>query len=516
MYTIWQRARLALSAFWQTFTDPETQIRDMGTDGRAIEYAQAWAYYGGKMFSRRDGVDWTYYLSVRQLYKHTRLIYNPVPQVVDFYVDNLWQPAHDEEFESLVTPVADQTDETLKAAIAQIDQWTVFASEAAKIKRYGVATGNVLIEGIDDLEREKILHKVIWPAYVVDLTLNDTGDVLAYALEYPATDPVNKRPYTYRKEVTRESFKYFRDGAPFTPEGKTAAVEENPYGFCFAVWIKHRDLGADMGQGAFKDWDKVDEANSFGSHLHDNVHKLIESPVVVSTKGEITPIVGASTNSQTGEIIPQDPRLNWVVFKTEEGASVHDLASKLKLAEAHPYLRDLLTSFDDDYPELQAAAIIQKNSQLSGAALERMLTPAQNRLDGVQPNWNQQLIKLRQMQIAVAGMRYSNGDWSRTAQQAVFAPFGLDSYEAGLLDFNLKRSVIVQQTEEEQEELMLKKATRATLLKEKGVVDQQEALSVAGYSDEEAKIIIDRTPEPAPPSVIPIGLPENRQLEAVN
>lgn len=484
----------------------------MGKDDRALSYAQSWAYYGGKMFSRRDGVDWTYYLSVRQLYKHTRLIYNPVPQVVDFYVDNLWQAAHDEEVESLVTPVAEGTDEALKAAIAQIDQWSVFASEAAKIKRYGVATGNVLIEGIDDLQREKVLHKVIWPAYVADLVLNDTGDVLSYALEYPVTDPQTERPYKYRKEVTRETFKYFRDGVPFTPEGKSAAIEENPYGFCFAVWIKHRDTGADLGECAFRDWDKVDEANSFGSHLHDNVHKLIESPVVVSTKGEIVPIVGASTNSQTGEIIPQDPRLNWVVFKTAEGASVHDLASKLKLAEAHPYLRDLLTSFSDDYPELQAAAIIRDNSQLSGAALERMLTPAQNRLDGVQPNWNQQLIKLRQMQIAVAGMRYNDGDWTRDKQRSLFAPYDLDSYAAGDLDFNLKRSVIVHQTDDEQEELMIKKATRASTLKKDGIVDQQEALKIAGYSEDEIKEILDRKPEPVEPPDVQTGLPAPRQL----
>ena len=87
-----------------------------------------------------------------------------------------------------------------------------------------------------------------------------------------------------------------------------------------------------------------------------------------------------------------------------------------------------------------------------------MLGPAQNRLDGVQANYNQQLIKLRQMQIAVAGMRYNSGDWSqRTAQQSVFAQYGFDSYTAGNLDFNLKRSVLVQTTEMEDVECGLKR-----------------------------------------------------------
>jgi hypothetical protein len=227
--------------------------------------------------------------------------------------------------------------------------------------------------------------------------------------------------------------------------------------------------------------------------LHDNIHKDVESPKVISTDGEILPIVGATQSRDKKTLIAQDPRLNWVVFKANKGAAVFDLAGKLALADAHPYLKDLLASFTDDYPELQAAAIIKENSQLSGAALERMLTPSQNRLDGVQGGYNQQLVKLRQMQLSVGGMRINSGFWrQRTDQQKLFSPFNLQSFSRGDLNFHLQRSLLVQNTESETEDLLMKKATRATTLEAGGLIDQRESLSIAGYNEEQTQEIIDR------------------------
>lgn len=485
---------MAVQAAWKVFNDPDSQVREMTREQRQEFYGQAWAYYRSTMFSRREGQRWDTYLAKRELYKHTRLIYNPVPMIVDFYVDNLWQPSSIEAFaelESLVTPITQRTDPDLAAAIAQIDQWSNWQSDSPKIKRWAAATGNVLIEGVDDLEREKVFHRAVWPGYVTHLELNETGDVTAYTIEYDVQDAVAKSSYRYRKEVTKDEFKYFRDDRPFVPVGKTAAVEANPYGFVFAVWIRHTDDGSEFGIPACIDFNKVDEVNGLGSHLHDNIHKAIESPKVISTEGDILPLIGATTSTDgKARLIPQDPRMNWVVFKTKAGASVFDLAGSLALAEANPYLSDLLKSFTDEYPELQAASIIRDNAQLSGAALERMLGPAQNALNGVAPNYNQQLIKLRQMQLAVAGMRRNGGGWSGDKQKDLFKSYTLNSFAAGDLNFALVKASLVQNTPEENEDLLGKKASRASTLE--GIVDQQEQLSVAGYSEEQITEIMAR------------------------
>lgn len=517
--SLYRRTVTAASVGWQAayraFTDPESVSNSQSHDARLVAYAQGWLYYRNRMFSRREGgVDWTLYLSDRELYKHTRLIYNFVPQLVDFYVDNIWQRTESENHAQLITPVSGGADETLAAAVAQIDAWTNWQSESAKAKRYAAATGNCLIEIIDDLEREKITQKIVWAGYVTNLVLNALGDVSGYTLEYPVHDSAKQTVYRYKKVVTKESFSYFRDDAAFIPAGKLATVEDNPYGFCPAVWVRHTDDGADYGLPACVNLDKVDEANSLASHLHDNIHKSIESPKVLSSDDEVLPIIGG-VKEKDGRITPSDPRLHWVVLKTKAGASVHDLAGDLKLAEAHPFLKELLESFSTDYPELQAAVIVKQNSQLSGVALERMLTPAQNRLDAAAANYDRQLIKLRQMQIAIAGWRIKNGWTRKDDQQKTFAPFDLSSYEKGDLDFNLKRSLLVEQTEAEREDVLVKKANRAVALKD--AVDSLEALMIAGYTKEQAKEIIERrkkekeeNPSPEskePPPTPPISQP---------
>lgn len=486
-----------IRAFYNAFKDPESEIRNMTNEQRVDAYAISWMYYRSMMFARP--YDWSVYLAARDLYKHTRLIYNPVPQIVDFYVDNLWQPASNETVPSLITPVADSTDENVLEAVAQLDQWGNFLAESQKIKRYAAATGNVLVEGVDDLIRQKVLHKAVWPGHVTAIELNDTGDVLGYTVEYPVYDNERKDTFQYKKVVSRETFSYFRDGKPFTPPGKTAEVEANPYGFCFAVWLRHTDDGADYGLPACKDIGKIENLNGLASHIDDYMHKAIESPKIIMGGGTILPIVGAATNKANRTLIPEDPRLNWVVFQASETGSVHDLSGILKLADASPELERQLQSFHDDYPELQANAIIRNNSQLSGAALERMLGPAQNRLDGVQAGYNQQLVKLRQMQMSVAGLRTRQGWSSLTDQQRKFSDFNLQSYERGEMDFMLDKAVLVRTTESENEDLLLKKAQRATELEP--MVGSKESLRVAGYSDDRIEEILrEMDNESNPPS----------------
>jgi len=485
---------IAVRAGFRAFQDPRSLTEGQDAKERSSVYGHYYSYYANTIYSKRTGDSWTTYLNERGMYKHTRLIYNPVPQIVDFYVDNIWRAAANEDFESLVTPVSDGTDEKLVDAIAQLDQWGNFLAESQMIKRYAAATGMVLVEVIDDAFRQKILHKTIWPGQITDFELNSTGDLQTYTVEYPVYDRVEKRTFTYKKVVTKETYSYFKNNAPFTPEGKQASVENNDYGFCPAVLIMHSDDGGGYGVPACKDFDKVDEVNTLASHLHDNIHKTVESPVIISTKGNVISITGASNRGNSEIVDFQDPRLHWAVLKSEEGASVLDLASKLKLAEAHPFLKDLLASFHDDYPELQAATIIKENSQLSGAALERMLGPAQNRLNGVQGFYNQQLVKLRQMQLAIGGLRSKDGTWNtRTDQQAKFSQFDLNSYQDGQLDFNLKPSVLVQTTAMEDEELAKAKAERAVLMSE--IVDSRETLLIAGYNDEQIDEIEKRLEE---------------------
>jgi hypothetical protein len=260
----------------------------------------------------------------------------------------------------------------------------------------------------------------------------------------------------------------------------------------FAVWLKHGDNGGDHGTGAFTNFNKVDEVNALASHLHDNIHKEIESGKIIGVNDTATlkPLTGATENAD-GTINETDPRMDRLLLIAQGAVTVADLSGLLKLAEAHPYLKEVILSIGADYPELEYKQMLKENANMSGIALERLLIPAQNRLDGAQAYYNQQLVKFRQMGIAVAGMRVNGGGWmNRTNQQAVFAPFGLKSYEQGLLDFQLERSVLITLNEKENEEILKLKADRAAVLRDG--VDEKTYLLIAGYSEKEADEIIMR------------------------
>lgn len=500
--TWWNKIMAGITAFRTALNDPEAESSSVSQSQRLDRYRQAWAYYNNTMFSTRDGANWSGYLAQRELYKHTRLVFNPVPNVVDFYTDNLWKPAKDETLPTLATPVLVDTDNRIIKAVAQIDQWSNWLSEKNKLIKYVASTGNCLVEGIDDLESQKIYHKTIWAGFVKDVQLDSRGNVETYSIEYDVFDNQTKRTFTYKKVVTPESFTYFRDDKPFIPQGKSASEEVNPYGFCFAVWLKHGDNGGDYGQPAITAFDKVDEINALASHLHDNIHKEIESGKIIGVESttDWNVLSGASKNKD-GSLNTVDPRLGRLLVMAKGNVTVADLSGLLKLAEAHPYLKELLLSFGSDYPELEYKQILKDSAQISGIALERLLTPAQNRLDGVQAYYNQQLVKLRQMQLAVGGMRINGGGWdNRTTQQQLFSPFNLQSYNRGDLDFQIKPSVLITMSEKENEELLQAKATRAKTLD--GIVDNVEKLKIAGYEEKDANEIIARK-EAEQPNVDP-------------
>ncbi len=200
---------VGLSAAYRSFLSPQSSQDNFTREQRIDLYAQGWAYYHNKMFSRRDQTNWTGYLTSRELYKHTRLIYNPVTAIVDFYVDNIWQPKVNPINFALVLPVSDNTEEETINALAQLDQWTNWSSEAQKIKTYAGATGNCLVEIIDDLTRQKITQQTHWAGNVTDLELNYSGDVQQFTLEYDVADEKRKKLTAIKRLSRKKRFHIF-------------------------------------------------------------------------------------------------------------------------------------------------------------------------------------------------------------------------------------------------------------------------------------------------------------------
>src|SRR5690606_23731482 len=130
----------------------------------------------------------------------------------------------------------------------------------------------------------------IWPGYVKEIELDYVGNVRRYVLEYRTHEKRTDgtiNSYLYRKEVDKETFRYFRDGQPYDQYG-TGSVVPNRWGFVPAIWDRHR-VGAPghvRGRAAIDGTRQaLIQLNSLFSHAFDFQRKVFFAPVMIASRG---------------------------------------------------------------------------------------------------------------------------------------------------------------------------------------------------------------------------------------
>jgi hypothetical protein len=457
--SFWGRVTTATSAAFlawrRTYENPEA-VQGGKFESRRAMYNLLWQYYTNEAFE--DLAKWTKYKQSYSLYRQTRSLYNVANRLAEFYAAQVYPGVLSEdgaklpEGVPLAIPLAEDTPMALRAAIAQFWQWTNWQAGKAVYVRYGAIAGSVLVEVVDDLDRGKITANVVWPGLIADLTLDATGNVKLYSVEYRAYDSEKQTDYTFKKVVDAEMIRTFRDDRPWAPDGGDPAYP-NPYGFVPAVWAKHRDLGGDHGAPAIHgSLGKIDELNSLASHIHDQIHKVIGAPIVIASSGNVTNILARSKRGPTDELdVPEADKETVLMLKAPEGTTVASLAGDLDLAQAMPYLEALLTEIERDNPELGMYRELRAMSQVTGPGAARMMGDVAGNVWEAAATYDQQSVKLFQMAVAIAGWRVERGDWGRTLtrQQEKFRGFNLESYQKGELDFDISPRPLIPPTEEE-------------------------------------------------------------------
>ena len=467
-----------------------------------------WAYYDNSVFDSIAA--WANYRSNYVLYRNIRSIYNPTRRLVNFYVAQVYPGVLSEDATRLpdgiqiAIPFSEDTDDELKMAVAQFWQWSNWQSNNKLMVRYGGATGSCLVEAVDNVERGKVTTAVRWPGLLADrakddgrsLVLDDVGNVKFYALEYQTTDEKGET-YTYRKEVSQESFTEYRDE-------KVTSQEDNPYGFVPAVWCKHIDEGWGVdGEGIYGapaisgSIGKIDELNGLASHTHDHVDSLIDSPGIISSDGGVGRIGEQASAIKTTRQAAHDEfattgatstlrTLRRLLLKAPKGAAWVPLTGNLQPEQVIPAMDHLLTEIEHDFPELGMYQELRKMSQVTGPGAARMMGDVYSRVLEVSSNYDTQSIKLFQMAAAIGGFRFRENreGWRlRTEAQAKFAPFDLDSYARGELNMAIMPRPLIPMTEEDTITLTGKRLDNAS--KAQKVLSEDRVLEIAGLSEEE-------------------------------
>jgi hypothetical protein len=329
---------------------------------------------------------------------------------------------------------------------------------------------------------------MVWPGFVTELQLDAAGNVKRYCLTYHAQD--EQGFFTFRKDVDQNAFRYYRNDEPYATEDH-AAVDPNPYGFVPAVWIRHTDTGSLTGAPAISGTlNKIDDLNNLASHTHDHVHKVIGAPAVLWASGGIRSLFETTKrNTQDAfaeETVRQADQESMFLLKGPADGRVDSLAPNLPLGDVILFIDKLLGEIEADHPELTYYQKLREMSQLTGPAAQKVVGDVTARVGEAAANYDQQNVKLFQMAVAIGGFRANSGDWggNLTAKQQKFLPFNLDSYERGLLDFDIQPRPLLTQSD-------LEKATEkqmfwsAVKVAADAGVPIETALRDMGWTDEQ-------------------------------
>ncbi len=433
---------MATSAAYTTFRrvyETGEQFVDYNTElVQASKYAHLWAMYSNSAFD--DLSSWESYRARYGLYRFIRSIYNPARRLVDFYAGIVYpgvltvDPDVVPDGSMMAIPFAEKTPAELQAAIAQLWQWSNWQAGKGVMVTYGAALGDCAIEIRDDPESGAVYLDNVWPGYIQDLDLDLSGNVKAYVIEYNYLDEETNRQHVYRKEVDAERIATYRDDKPWSYDGETPAEYENPYGFCPFVWIKHKDTGGRHGSPALRNIAALDELNSIASHVLDQDHRILESPVLIAGENIMIPSQ-ESKEGNTSSTSRGRERINMLTGAA--GASIDTM--QLPEGEAMARIDWLAAQIEDTHPELTLYQRLREQSEVTGPGAERMAGDAAMYVFDARANYDAGSTRLFQMAAAIGGWRANSGAWGPilTAQQQKFLPFDLDSYRRGDLDLQI-------------------------------------------------------------------------------
>lgn len=340
------------------------------------------------------------------------------------------------------------TPEEIRVAVQQAYTWGNGPRFLRRMGRMGPMLGNAFAEAYADHERQKVYPVLIDPQHVIETETNASGDLIMYRLAIPRWDPDAKRSYIYGKRVTQESFTtYYDDAERSFVEGQPAEIE-NEFGFVPAIFPPHVDTGGPHGASAIDGTlPLIDEINGVVSQINDyimrivNQHVIIESPNPRQLQQQLQANASETRTATTDRTNYHDGRQETKVLPAPTGTAVHRLLEDIGLAASDPHIQRLEREIEKNFPEIVLSDKLLEMSQVTRPGAIPLVQDVQHKYDESAGNYYDGVASLGQMMSSMGGHLLRSGAWGRTRdltlQQQKFAPFDLDSYDKGLLDFSI-------------------------------------------------------------------------------
>jgi len=495
-----------MTAFREAYINPTVSTLDQfdSWEGRQLRYALMESYFNNSAYRNVH----TFASKLKAdfgLYKYTRPIYNPAYALFTFWQTHLWGGRLDvKNAEVGALPIV--TDNAaLRPAIIKLWLESNWQVNKDIFTLSGAMCGDCFARIVDSPSKGRVYIEILKPSVIADIETDNVGNVRGYTLIEQRYHPEDNNRVVEYKEIARRDgvnvvYSTFLNNAPFDWSGEDGNGAEwaVPYGFVPMVFHKHNDVGQAWGyseaQPALAMFREIDD---IASKISDQIRKTVDPKLAVLNveKPAATPTVtGRAADNTVTE--PGRDELTMIYLNGNNGnADIKPVLGNLNIADALTHLDKLSQKLERDYPELRLQRLLngngERSSEVSGEALRRAQQPAANKVIMRRANYDNALVRLQQMGVAIGGWRGYAG----------YEGFGLDSYASGALNHSIgERPVFDKSAMDDlaEEKALWEAAEQAG----KAGVSIEVFLERRGWSDDDiAKVKAAQLEKPAPVAV---------------
>lgn len=432
---IWGRLMTAIRAGITTFKEGATipdERRDWGKyDNRIIRYALKEGMYNNTVY--RDIESYAAVLKHSyHLYKHIQGIYNPEKRTDRAYANKILGGAIDWEGLQAGSIQIVNGDDAITEALLNVFKWSKWGQNKTLYARQCAKLGDCGLWIVDDPRHKKVRMEILHPAKITDATFDTVGHVKAATIEYEReweNGSGQTEMVDFKMIVNGERFQTFKGKEPYGWDGNPPEWD-NLYGFVPLVVANFEDVGLNWGESATGGYlSKIHAVNDLTSLLVDNIRKAVDTWWYVagaSGPNELKPTMQLSDGTSTRD--PSAQRDKGKFLYGPAGSQPHAMVFPLAIADTGAQIKDQLQEIEKDLPILALQNIRDNASDLSGTAIRNLYGDAVDDVNEAAGNLFDGMMRATQMAISIGGFRGYDG----------FAGFGLDSYDAGDLDYYFK------------------------------------------------------------------------------
>jgi len=384
---------------------------------------------------------------------------NPANRAVEFHVSHLWPGALPRAM-----PISAKKPGVVNA-IAQVWDWSNWGNEKQLAARKFANLGDLFLKvpthrGVNG-EVSQVFLQVLEATNVIDFRKDARGFLTYIRIDtFQMRETKEGSEQIVRTEIWNKAEDRYRiyehtkaKGTPIKQLGDATIDKpiQESFGFDFIpiVHAKFRDLGEARGGNCYVHaLDKIDEANMMATRLHQILFRYNKPTTVVMANSEDSSgrplpaptVMDRDNNSEEEGPIKQGDEDVW---ELPGYSKLEHLVPNLQYADALSILNGQVQELENDLPEILYYELKEKG-ELSGKALQTMLSGAVDRALEARGNAETALIRAQQMALTIGQLRelegfdasvigtFENGDFIHSFLERDVIPLSKQDQSAGI------------------------------------------------------------------------------------